>query len=117
MKWKLDLYRGLLGLGVPKIRGTILGVPIIRTVVYWGLYWVPLWETTISGGLFMRDANTWRFKEGDAALTSCQVAAQTRPGSIYGETRQALALHMGASKNQGYLFGVPIIRTIVSWGL
>ena len=24
-----------------KIRGTILGVPIIRTVVYWGLYWGP----------------------------------------------------------------------------
>ena len=23
----------------PKIRGTFLGVPIIRTVVYWGLYW------------------------------------------------------------------------------
>ena len=26
----------------PKIRGTILGVPIIRTIVYWGLYWGPL---------------------------------------------------------------------------
>ena len=25
----------------PKIRGTILGVPIIRTVVFWGLYWGP----------------------------------------------------------------------------
>ena len=24
-------------LGFPKIRGTILGVPIIRIVVYWGL--------------------------------------------------------------------------------
>ena len=23
----------------PKIRGTSLGVPIIRTIVYWGLYW------------------------------------------------------------------------------
>ena len=23
----------------PKIRGTILGVPIIRIIVYWGLYW------------------------------------------------------------------------------
>ena len=28
--------------GFPKIRGTILGVPIIRTIVYWGLYWGPL---------------------------------------------------------------------------
>ena len=25
--------------GFPKIRGTFLGVPIIRTIVYWGLYW------------------------------------------------------------------------------
>ena len=23
----------------PKIRGTLLGVPIIRTIVFWGLYW------------------------------------------------------------------------------
>ena len=26
----------------PKIRGTLLGVPIIRTLVFWGLYWGPL---------------------------------------------------------------------------
>ena len=25
----------------PKIGGTILGVPIIRTIVVWGLYWGP----------------------------------------------------------------------------
>ena len=25
--------------GLPKIRGTFLGVPIIRTVVFLGLYW------------------------------------------------------------------------------
>ena len=24
--------------GFPKIRGTILGVPIIRIIVFWGLY-------------------------------------------------------------------------------
>ena len=28
--------------GFPKIRGTILGVPIIRIIVYWCLYWGPL---------------------------------------------------------------------------
>ena len=27
--------------GFPKIRGTILGVPIIRILVYYGLYWGP----------------------------------------------------------------------------
>ena len=31
------------------MRGTFLGVPIIRTMVFWGLYWGPLSrETTIS---------------------------------------------------------------------
>ena len=25
----------------PKIRGTFLGVPIIRAIVFWGLYWGP----------------------------------------------------------------------------
>ena len=34
--------------GFPKIRGTFLGAPIIWTIVYWGLYWGPLFrETTI----------------------------------------------------------------------
>ena len=28
--------------GFPKIRGTFLGVPIIRTLVFWGPYWGPL---------------------------------------------------------------------------
>ena len=26
----------------PKIRGTLFRVPIIRIIVYWGLYWGPL---------------------------------------------------------------------------
>ena len=42
MKWKLGLYRGLWGLGFPKIRGTLLEVPIIRIIVFGGLYWGPL---------------------------------------------------------------------------
>ena len=25
----------------PKIRGTVLGVPVIRTIVFWDLYWGP----------------------------------------------------------------------------
>ena len=34
--------------GIVKNRGTFLGVPIIRIIVYLGLYWGPLcWETTI----------------------------------------------------------------------
>ena len=32
--------------GFPRIRGTIMGVPIIRIIVFGGLYWGPLfWET------------------------------------------------------------------------
>ena len=27
--------------GFPKIRGTFLGVPIIRIIIFWGLYWGP----------------------------------------------------------------------------
>ena len=27
--------------GFPQNRGTILGVPIIRIIIYWGLYWGP----------------------------------------------------------------------------
>ena len=38
----------LIYMGFPKIRGTFLGVHIIRAIVYLGLYWGPLfWETTI----------------------------------------------------------------------
>ena len=29
-------------MGFPKIRGTLLGVPIVRIIVHWGLYWGPL---------------------------------------------------------------------------
>ena len=37
-------YRGIKSgyIGVPKIRCTFLGVPLIKIIVYWGLYWGPL---------------------------------------------------------------------------
>ena len=35
--------------GFPKLGVPFLGVPIIRTIVFWGLYWGPYWETTIWG--------------------------------------------------------------------
>ena len=28
--------------GFPEIRCTILGVPIVRTIVFWGLHWGPI---------------------------------------------------------------------------
>ena len=37
----------------PKINGTSLGVPIIRTIVYWGLYWATLiWGSYHMSGLY-----------------------------------------------------------------
>ena len=34
------LYWG--DMGVSQFRDTFLGAPIVRTVVFWGLYWGPL---------------------------------------------------------------------------
>ena len=34
-------YLGFRVWGFPKIRGTFLGVPIIRTIVFGSLYWGP----------------------------------------------------------------------------
>ena len=44
----MGIYGDLWGLGFPRIRGTLLGVPIIR-IMYFGVYiGVALfWETTI----------------------------------------------------------------------
>ena len=39
---QLHLSRDLIIWEFPKIRGTFLGVPIIRTLIYLGLYWGPL---------------------------------------------------------------------------
>ena len=39
-KWELGLWRVICGF--PKIRGTFLGVPIVRILVFWGLDWGPL---------------------------------------------------------------------------
>ena len=39
----IGLYRDL-GLGFPKIRGTFLEVPIIRTIVICGFFWGPLFR-------------------------------------------------------------------------
>ena len=38
-----DAFRDCIGFiwGFPKIRCTFLGVPVIRTIVFWGLYWGP----------------------------------------------------------------------------
>ena len=46
--------------GFPDIGGTILGVPIIRTIVFWGLYW---------GSLILRKPNVgiWTLKKSGSS--------------------------------------------------
>ena len=41
--WSLGIW------GFPKIRGAILGVPIVRAVIFWGLLWGLLWGPPILG--------------------------------------------------------------------
>ena len=41
----------------PKIRGTLLEVPIVRTIVFWGLYWGPL----IFGNYQMKSVGSEQF--------------------------------------------------------
>ena len=49
---EIGIIRGIIGIRASqKLRGSFLGVPIIRNVVVRGLYGVPPnWETTILGG-------------------------------------------------------------------
>ena len=48
------MFGGLIW-GFPTIRGTLLEAPIIRTIVFWGLYWGPpilgnsIWVLRLSG--------------------------------------------------------------------
>ena len=56
-RWFNLLLFGILYMGFPKIRGTFLGLPIIRTIVYWGLYW----GTLILGNYHMRGGSTCYF--------------------------------------------------------
>ena len=69
--------------GVPKIGGTILGVPMKRIVIFWGLSWVPLFkETTIfcqaqkclergCGDILMAPDAWKRLSRNDVALAGC----------------------------------------------
>ena len=63
--------------GFPRLRVLWGGVPFIRIVVYWDLYWVPpFWETTI----YKCDANLWRnFHLGSLLFGSELVLGRFRP--------------------------------------
>ena len=52
--------------GVPKIRGTVLGIPIARIIVFWDLYWGLLFRETIGSRLSILKLNIW--KKGPLAV-------------------------------------------------
>ena len=41
LEWKLGLGVVYADLGFPQIRGTFLGVPIGRIIIFWDLHWGP----------------------------------------------------------------------------
>ena len=48
--------------GFPKIRGTIFGVPIVRTIVFGGSLGAPLFKETTMSGVFGRGfGQCWLF--------------------------------------------------------
>ena len=65
--------------GFAKIRGTILGVPITRNIVFWGLYWgIPIClklpcSNSLTGRrwLFRRSPAGRALYKCDAALSIC----------------------------------------------
>ena len=50
--------------GFPKVRGTILGVPIIKLRIFWGPYWGPLF----------RETTKWKFPKIGRPQHRCQTA-------------------------------------------
>ena len=56
--------------GFPKIRGTFLGVPIIRTIVFWGLYWGPL---------ILGNYHLYRYTYNTVSGLETRVAGDVRP--------------------------------------
>ena len=58
--------------GFPKIWGTFLGVPIMRIVLNWGLYWGPLFRETTNCQWNRR----WRWNQEKPILHSCPTLSQ-----------------------------------------
>ena len=74
-------------LGVSQIRGTIFGVPIVRIILFWGLYWGP----PILGNYHFSDPRTARRAYSKATMRN---------------TTLALGFNL---KLKGTILGVPII--------
>ena len=67
--------------GFPKIRGTFLGVPIRRTIKYWGLYWSPLVLGNSYLGLYKQMVVRWM----GGPIWGAQVATRVERNCFHGE--------------------------------
>ena len=80
---------GLYG-GFPKLGGTILGVPILRTIVFWGLYWgsLILGKYHIKVGEFNRRCMTAtvpvRYNQGYSVACRVLVRVHPTPFPVFG---------------------------------
>ena len=52
-------FKQSLSEGFPKLGVTFLGVPMIRTIVFWGLYWGPLILGNYQVHQYVRDEGSW----------------------------------------------------------
>ena len=55
--------------GFPKIRDTFLGVPILRIIVFWGLYWGPLILGNYHLSAELPDTVNWRWTARSPGIT------------------------------------------------
>ena len=95
--------------GFPKIRATLWGGLIIRIIVFWGLYWGPLfWETTIYrfGGAFkLKDNHGVIIHDAPSRVSFCKRVP-------FGDLRYI------EHSEQRTIVGVTEIRSIQTiWGL
>ena len=67
--------------GFPKIRDTLLGVPIIRIIVFWGLYWgsLILGELPNSSGMAMAVVSLGKFASGHTGFRPTTTASLEPP--------------------------------------
>ena len=103
-------------MGFPKLRGTFLGVPVIRIIVYWGLWWgrVANPRSKAQTPKPIPTGSPIRPKKIRRTLLVSLWPGSPAPFTLNGGF---LKLGGGRGEGGGYHFRVPIIRSIVLWGL
>ena len=87
---------------LPTIRGTVLGIPIIRTIIFWSLHW---------GSLILRDCQLGSLRvcaqtSGSLILALCQCYPQAKPnGSLPKLSNKRSSLHCLHRHSQNFRNG------------